>query len=186
EDAPRFAGSIYAEAQRLIALVGDIMMLSRLDEGKESEARERVELLSLARDAADTLREKASERGIMIDITGEATELIGIRHVIGEIMFNLIDNAVKYNRDGGRVTVTIDKARGAPTLTVEDTGIGIPPAEQDRVFERFYRVDKSRGGAVAGTGLGLSIVKHGAMLHGAKIEMHSDGESGTVVAVRFA
>ncbi|MDR2615854.1 MAG: PAS domain-containing protein, partial [Oscillospiraceae bacterium] len=158
EDAPRFAKSIYAEARRLIELVGDIMMLSRLDEGAEPESRVRADLTALARDASDTLREKAAERGITIETVGESVEITGIPHVISEIVFNLVDNAVKYNRDGGRVTVSVKRTRGAAALTVEDTGIGISPGEQDRVFERFYRVDKSRGGSVAGTGLGLSIV----------------------------
>ncbi|MDR1328339.1 MAG: PAS domain-containing protein [Oscillospiraceae bacterium] len=185
EDAPRFARSIYAEAQRLIELVGDIMMLSRLDEGEASETRESAELLTLAKNAAETLSEKAAARGITIETSGESAELIGIPHVLSEIAFNLIDNAVKYNKDGGRVRVVVEKTRGAAVLTVEDTGIGIPPGEQSRVFERFYRVEKSRGGAVAGTGLGLSIVKHGAMLHGAKIDVRSDGVSGTAVTVSF-
>ncbi|MDR2420880.1 MAG: PAS domain-containing protein [Oscillospiraceae bacterium] len=185
EDAPRFAASIYTEARRLIALVEDIIMLSRLDEGGASETRERADLRALARDAAETLAEKAAERGITVETAGESVEITGIPHVIREIVFNLVDNAVKYNRDGGRVLVSVKKTRSAAVLAVEDTGIGIPPGEHERVFERFYRVDKSRGGSVAGTGLGLSIVKHGAMLHGAKIDMRSDGETGTVVTVSF-
>ena len=197
EDAPRFAEKIYAEAQRLIALVGDVMMLSRLDEGggeSENEAfrREKVGLGELVKSAVESLGGIARSRNValVLDLPGEEVEVTGIRPLLGEMVLNLLDNAVKYNVDGGEVRVSAGRTAdtGAPNgvfLTVADTGTGIPPEEQERVFERFYRVEKSRNGAAKGTGLGLSIVKHGALLHGAKIDLRSDGKSGTSVTLLF-
>ncbi|MDR2174688.1 MAG: PAS domain-containing protein [Synergistaceae bacterium] len=205
EDAPRFAERIYAEAQRLIALVGDVMMLSRLDEGggeSESEEfkRERVGLGEIVRSAVESLGDLARSRNIsvVLDLPGKDDEITitGIRTLLVEMALNLLDNAVKYNVNGGEVRVSAGrtgaagKTENAVFLTVADTGIGIPPEEQERVFERFYRVEKSRAeksrnGAAQGTGLGLSIVRHGALLHNAKIDLQSDGKSGTSITLLF-
>jgi two-component system phosphate regulon sensor histidine kinase PhoR len=192
EDAPHFAERIYAEAQRLITLVGDVMMLSRLDEGggeseNEEFEKEKVALGELVKSAVESLGDIARSRNVAVvfDFPGEEVEITGIRPLLGEMVLNLLDNAVKYNVDGGEVRISAGRTGDAVFLTVADTGIGIPPEEQERVFERFYRVEKSRNGAAKGTGLGLSIVKHGALLHGAKIALQSDGSSGTAVTLLF-
>jgi two-component system phosphate regulon sensor histidine kinase PhoR len=195
EDAPRFAERIYAEAQSLIALVDDVMMLSRLDEGGGGTGefeRERVGLGELVRGVAERLDNIARSRNVsvVLDLPGEEVEITGIRPLLGEMVSNLLDNAIKYNVDGGEVRVSAGRTSEGVFLTVADTGIGIPPEEQDRVFERFYRVEKSRAvgpreAAAKGTGLGLSIVKHGALLHNARISLQSDGRSGTSVTLVF-
>lgn len=184
EDIPRFAGKVYDEAQRLIALVGDIIRLSRLDEGAVGEF-EPVELLAVAEAAAARLREQAGKRGVTLSVTGEKAEIFGVRQVIDEIAANLCDNAVKYNIEGGSVRVSVERGAGTVTLAVSDTGIGIPECEQARIFERFYRVDKSHSREIGGTGLGLSIVKHGAAVHGAAIHMESAPGKGTCIQVVF-
>ncbi|MDR3147158.1 MAG: hypothetical protein LBU00_02120 [Treponema sp.] len=184
EDMGRFAQNIYTEAQRLITLIGDILLLSRLDEKNELPA-EHVELLALTRTVLDRLSGAAEERGLRVYLEGEEAQVTGIRQVLDEVIYNLVDNAVKYNRQGGEVRVSITKSGGDIEFSVSDTGIGIAPSEQERIFERFYRVDKSRGKAAGGTGLGLSIVKHGAALHNARVEVHSDGSSGSRFTLRF-
>ncbi|MDR2357690.1 MAG: two-component sensor histidine kinase [Oscillospiraceae bacterium] len=183
-DTRNFAGKIYDEAQRLIALVDDIMLVSRLDEGAAGFLPESVELLSLARAVAERFRPAAAERGITMAVRGGEFTIMGYRHVLDETVSNLIDNAVKYNRDGGSVNVTVSGDGGGVALTVTDTGVGIPAEDRERVFERFYRADASRALA-PGTGLGLAIVKHAAQLHGARTELHSDGGAGTCVKVIF-
>ena len=185
EDVSRFAKSIYLEAQRMIALVEDIMELSLLDEGAQEQAKERVPLLSLAREAAESLQESAAKKNVRISFEGEALEVMGIRQILFELVYNLIDNAVKYNNDGGSVKVMVFGAKGGVALTVSDTGIGIPREEHERVFERFYRVDKSHAKETGGTGLGLSIVKHAALRHKAKVSLESEPGKGTVVTVVF-
>ncbi|MDR3173823.1 MAG: PAS domain-containing protein [Treponema sp.] len=185
EDLRHFAQNIYNEAQRLISLIGDILMLSRLDEREESLPAEQVELLGLARDLAERLSGAATELGISINIEGQEAVITGIPRVLDEMIYNLIDNAVKYNRPGGSVHITVTKTGKETLFSVADTGIGIPGAEQERIFERFYRVDKSRSKAAGGTGLGLSIVKHGAALHRARVEVQSDGKSGSCFTLRF-
>jgi two-component system phosphate regulon sensor histidine kinase PhoR len=185
EDAPRFAANIYSEAQRMIELIDDVMMLSKLDGNDVERSKERVELSSLVRGVIERMRAAASARDISVAFEGEDAEVLGIRQVLSEMVFNLLDNAVKYNIDGGRIMASVKRTGGEISLTVSDTGIGIPTEEQERVFERFYRVEKSRNGAVEGTGLGLSIVRHGAMLHGAKIDVQSDGKSGTAIVLRL-
>jgi two-component system phosphate regulon sensor histidine kinase PhoR len=185
EDTQRFALNIYAEAQRLIALINDIMMLSKLDEDSAELSGEPVDLCALVRNVVERVEGLASERNITISLDCESVEITAVRNVLDEMAFNLLDNAVKYNAEGGRVSVSIERTPEAVVLTVADTGIGIPPEEQERVFERFYRVDKSRNKSVPGTGLGLSIVKHGAMLHNAKAEVRSDGKSGTTISIVF-
>ena len=184
QDVQHFAGNIYTEAQRLIALVGDIIRLSQLDEGEPMPA-EPVELLALAREAAESLQSAAAARNVTITVEGEPVELTGVRRLLYEIVFNLCDNAIKYNTDGGRVQVTVTKENETAAVTVRDTGIGIPPDQQDRVFERFYRVDKSHSKASGGTGLGLSIVKHAVQYHHGAIHLQSEVGKGTEIRVTF-
>ena len=186
EDIQSFAGDIYQEAQRLIALVEDIIRLSRLDEGAESLERVPVNLLSLAQDVARRLDSAAQKAGVTLKVMGRSVEVTGISSVLDEMVYNLCDNAIKYNHPGGTVNVTVAPADdGSAEVTVEDTGIGIPVEDQSRVFERFYRVDKSHSKEIGGTGLGLSIVKHGASLHGAQIHMDSQVGRGTSVQLLF-
>ena len=186
EDIQSFAGDIYQEAQRLIALVEDIIRLSQLDEGAESLEREPVNLLSIAQDVARRLDSAAQKAGVTLKVMGLSVEVRGIPSVLDEMVYNLCDNAIKYNHPGGTVNVTVAPTDdGSAEVTVEDTGIGIPVEDQSRVFERFYRVDKSHSKEIGGTGLGLSIVKHGASLHGAQIHMDSQVGRGTSVQLLF-
>ena len=186
EDIQSFAGDIYQEAQRLIALVEDIIRLSRLDEGAESLEREPVNLLSVTQDVARRLDSAAQKAGVTLKVMGLSVEVRGIPSVLDEMVYNLCDNAIKYNHPGGTVNVTVAPTDdGSAEVTVEDTGIGIPVEDQSRVFERFYRVDKSHSKEIGGTGLGLSIVKHGASLHGAQIHMDSQVGRGTSVQLLF-
>lgn len=184
EDVPEFSGYIYAEAQRLITLVRDLMLLSKLDEEDAQPELEPVELLELCGAVARRLQSQADSAQLALAVSGDEAQIMGIAFVLDEIVFNLLDNAIKYSEPGGRVAVCVTKKEGGAVLTVSDTGRGIPPAEQERVFERFYRVDKSRGGEIPGTGLGLAIVKHGAMLHGASVTLKSSPE-GTCFTVTF-
>ena len=186
EDVQGFAGDIYQEAQRLIALVEDIIRLSRLDEGAESLERVPVNLLSLAQDVARRLDSAAQKAGVTLKVMGRSVEIPGVPSVLDEMVYNLCDNAIKYNRSGGTVNVTVAPAAdGAAEISVEDTGIGIPMEDPSRVFERFYRVDKSHSKEIGGTGLGLSIVKHGAALHSAQIHLESQVGKGTSVQLLF-
>ena len=184
EDVPRFIGHIRSEAQRLVTLIGDIIRLSQLDEGEPMPA-EPVELLALAREAAESLQSAAAARNVTITVEGEPVALTGVRRLLYEIVSNLCDNAIKYNTDGGRVQVTVTKENETAAVTVRDTGIGIPPDQQDRVFERFYRVDKSHSKASGGTGLGLSIVKHAVQYHHGAIHLQSEVGKGTEIRVTF-
>jgi two-component system phosphate regulon sensor histidine kinase PhoR len=185
EDTRHFSQNIYNEAQRLITLIGDILMLSRLDEREESLPAEEVELLALARDTAERISGAAAEKGIVVSIEGREAPITGIPRILDEMIYNLLDNAVKYNRPGGSIRISVEKTGKETVFSVADTGIGVAAAEQERIFERFYRVDKSRSKAAGGTGLGLSIVKHGAALHGARVEVRSDGASGSCFTLRF-
>ena len=182
EDMPRFAGHIHTEAARLLALIEDIIRLSQLDEGVELP-RERVDLAAIAEEAAGQLQEKAEQSGVSLQLQLEKCPLLGIPRLFHEIVYNLTENAIKYNVPGGSVTIRVTRDG---LLTVSDTGIGIPPEHQARVFERFYRVDKSHSKAIGGTGLGLSIVKHAAAYLGADIALKSEPGKGTAVTVRFA
>ena len=184
EDIPQFVGVIRKEAARLVTLVEDIIHLSQLDEGI-APAKEPVNLLELARSAASALRERAEERHIDLSVSGEDSMINGVRGFLYEMLYNLIDNAIKYNTDGGKVEVAVSPADTGTTVSVKDTGIGIPPEYQARVFERFFRVDKSRSKASGGTGLGLSIVKHIAQYHHAGLELHSTIGEGTDISVTF-
>ena len=185
EDIRDFAGDIYQEARRLIALVEDILRLSQLDEGAESLEREPVELLSLSQEVARRLEATAQGAGVVVEVRGTPVQVQGVRRVLDEMVYNLCENAIKYNRTGGRVTLTVGQGAEGPEVTVADTGIGIPPEDQSRVFERFYRVDKSHSKEIGGTGLGLSIVKHGALLHGAQIYLNSQVGRGTSIRLSF-
>ena len=185
EDIPRFAGNIYEESQRLVTLVDDILNLSRLDEADVQLEREDFDLSPLARDVAGRLKASAKKNGVVITVIGDKAEINGVKSIVDEMVFNLVDNAVKYNKQNGRVTVTVDSSSDGTALTVTDTGIGIPQADVDRVFERFYRVDKSHSKEIGGTGLGLSIVKHGAAFHNAKVSLQSTEGEGTTVRLVF-
>ncbi len=181
-----FSGDIYAESQRLIALVEDILRLSKLDEDEPVFERETVDLYALAQETLRRLQSAADAKDVTMRLEGGKTPLTGARPVLEEILTSLCDNAVKYNRPGGTVTVTVKPREGTgAVLCVEDTGVGIPLEDQNRVFERFYRVDKSRSGAVEGTGLGLSIVRHGAEYHHARVQLESTPGEGTKVTVVF-
>jgi two-component system phosphate regulon sensor histidine kinase PhoR len=185
EDVPRFAGHIYNEAQRMISLVNDILRLSQLDQQEEIPHRERVELYGLCAEQIARLRPLAARNRVRLIQQGEPAWVCGVPGMLEEIIYNLCDNAVKYNREDGLVTVTTKADAEGVRLTVTDTGIGIPQQEQARIFERFYRVDKSHSRAMGGTGLGLSIVKHAVQLHQATIHIDSRLHHGTTVEVRF-
>ena len=184
EDIAHFAGYIRKEAHRLVTLVEDTIRLSQLDEGK-TLPREEVDLLALAEEVMKSLRPAARERGVTTVVTGEKYPVFGVRHLLYDIMYNLCENAIKYNVPEGRVTVTVCRQNARTVLTVCDTGIGIPQEHQDRIFERFYRVDKSHSRASGGTGLGLSIVKHAVQYHGAEINLKSSLGKGTEVTIVF-
>lgn len=185
EDIPGFSKQIYTEAQRMICLVEDIIRLSNLDEGAVDMKREETDLYMLAEETIRTLLPQARAAGIQIELQGGTAMVHGIRQLLSSIIFNLCDNAIKYNHREGSVFITLEAEENSVTLSVADTGIGIPEEYQERIFERFYRVDKSHSKAIGGTGLGLSIVKHAAKLHDAVIEVHSIVDKGTTIRVRF-
>lgn len=182
-DIPNFAAKIYDEAQRMICLVEDIIRLSHLDEGAQDMTWQSVELLSLARSAADAVSDAAERAGVSVSLDGESVTVWGVSQLLESVIFNICDNAVKYNRPGGSVHVTVRPDGGRAVIRVSDTGIGISEEERERVFERFYRVDKSRSREIGGTGLGLSIVKHAVRLHGGEISLHSVPNEGTEITV---
>lgn len=184
-DVQKFAEQIYIEAQRMIQLVEDIIKLSHLDEGPDDLKWEKVDVYRLASETVQRLSVKAHDAEITLTLDGESTELTGLPQVLQGIIYNLCDNGIKYNRPGGSVTVTVKDEGDAVLLSVADTGIGIPPEHQERIFERFYRVDKSRSKARGGTGLGLSIVKHGVKFHNGTISLRSKLGEGTTVTVFF-
>ena len=185
EDMAGFAGDIYKESQRLIALVEDIIHLSRLDEGGGDLPRQDVDLLALSRSVVQRLEPVAQAQKVTLTVRGESCSVPGVPSMLDEMVYNLCENAIKYNKPGGSVTLTAAPGPHGCTLAVKDTGIGIPAEDRQRVFERFYRVDKSRSKAIGGTGLGLSIVKHVAALHGAEITLDSRLGEGTEVRVVF-
>lgn len=185
EDMTKFAENIHDESGRLITLVNDIIKLSRLDEGPSEIEREEIDLYDCARQTIDRLNIVALEKNITLELFGEHRTVIGIPSVIFEMIYNLCDNAIKYNKENGSVTVKVYEHNGKTCITVKDTGIGIPKEHKDRVFERFYRVDKSHSRQIGGTGLGLSIVKHGAAIHNAKISLESTPNVGTEISVIF-
>ena len=182
EDVPRFIGHIRSEAQRLVTLIGDIIRLSQLDEGDEMP-RETVDLLALSQEAADDLKTAAAEKNIAIAVEGESETIGGVRRLLYEVIYNLCDNAIKYNVEGGSMKVSVGERDGKAFVSVADTGIGIAPEHQSRIFERFYRVDKSHSKASGGTGLGLSIVKHAVQYHHGTVELHSEEGKGTTICI---
>ena len=185
EDVPHFATKIYREAQRLIALVEDLMRLSQLDENSSIPEHTEVDLSVLAAEVLDRLAPAAEQSNVQMELRGEPAIVSGVERILDEIVFNLCDNALKYNRVGGSVTVYTGMRDGHPCLIVSDTGIGISKEHQSRVFERFYRVDKSHSRQIGGTGLGLSIVKHGVAYHGGTVDLVSEPDRGTTVTVTF-
>lgn len=188
-----FAGTIYEESQRMISLVNDIIKLSKLDEKSISLEKEPIELLGLSKEIAKILSASAKAKNIKLDVHGDSGKIMGVQPVIYEMIYNLIDNAIKYNVQNGTVEVTVKEENpekghtfgNKTVISVRDTGIGIPKNEQDRVFERFYRIDKSRSKELGGTGLGLSIVKHAAKFHDATINLSSKEDEGSTFTITF-
>ena len=185
KDTGYFAEKIYNEAQRMIKLVQDIIILSRLDEGQENTTRSSVNLYQLAEGVIANLEPMADKNGITIELIGQQVVMEGIPHLLNSMLFNICENAIKYNKPEGSVLVEVSEIAGHPRITVRDSGIGIPMRDRSRIFERFYRVDKSHSKEVGGTGLGLSIVKHAARLHNAKLDVDSIVGEGTLITVKF-
>lgn len=185
EDYKRFSNKIYDEASRLLALIEDIIRLSKLDEENIKQEYGNNDLLTIAEKATDSLETKAEKNGVTLSVKGEHIIVRGIENVLSEMIFNLCDNAIAYNHSGGSVEVTTGRIDEHPAVTVKDNGIGIAPEHQSRIFERFYRVDKSHSKETGGTGLGLSIVKHGAMLHSAEIRLKSELGKGSEISIVF-
>ena len=184
DDLPRFVGHIRKEASRLLYLIDDIIRLSQLDEGAEMD-QEDVPLKQLAEEVCETLTDAAKLKDVTLNVTGDEVVMHGVRRLLYEILYNLCDNAIKYNRAGGSVTVSVSQKTNEICVSVKDTGIGIPPEHQDKIFERFYRVDKSHSKQSGGTGLGLSIVKHAVQYHHGKIVLASQVNVGTTITVLF-
>ncbi len=186
EDMKGFAERIYNEASRLITLVEDIIKLSKLDEGEIEIEKEDVDLYDLTREIVSRLAPQAEKRAVHVEVTGENVICHGVRQILDEMIYNICENAIKYNRRGGSVSVWVGATLKGKKIIVTDTGIGIPEDQQERIFERFYRVDKSHSKETGGTGLGLSIVKHGAMLHNAQIHVESRVGKGTKMELTFS
>ena len=184
EDVPRFIGHIRKEASRLVFLIDDIIRLSQLDEGAEMP-REDVSLRVLSEEVCETLADAAKLKDVSLEVTGEDGVINGVRRLLYEVVYNLCDNSIKYNNPGGYVKVTVSEQQGAVQISVSDNGIGIAPEHQDKVFERFYRVDKSHSKQSGGTGLGLSIVKHAVAYHKAEIQLESTPGKGTTITIQF-
>lgn len=182
EDTQRFIGNIRREATRLVSLINDIIRLSQLDENMES-VKEETDLYALSNEVKDVLTVSANKKNIEINVSGESCVVNGVRRYLYEIIYNLCDNAIRYNNEGGRVNIDVHKDKNSVILTVEDNGIGIPFEHQSRIFERFYRVDKSHSKETGGTGLGLSIVKHAVTYHGGTLRLDSTLGKGTTVTV---
>lgn len=184
-DIPVFSERIYKEARRLITLIEDIIKLSKLDEESVELEKQEVDLYDLTREIISRLAPQASQKNIRMELSGEHVSYVGIRQILDEMVYNVCENAIKYNNDGGRVSVWVGSTLNGAKISVSDTGIGIPQEHQERIFERFYRVDKSHSKERGGTGLGLSIVKHGALLHGAKVTVESTPGIGTRMEMQF-
>ena len=185
EDVAGFAGTIKEESARLISLIDDIIKLSRMDESTVPQETEIIDVCGSARDVVSRLSGKASENKVELSFSGEPSEIKGVQHILDEIVYNICENAIKYNRPGGFVKVSVRNEGSESLITVADNGIGIPKTDRERVFERFYRVDKSHSKQIGGTGLGLSIVKHGVIYLGGKINLESEEGVGTVITVGF-
>ena len=183
DDVPNFASKIYGEAQRLSQLVEDILNLSHLDEGAEGMTRMEVDVYALCEATIKSLETEAEGADVKMSLAGKSATINGIPQLLASIVYNLCDNAIKYNKEGGSVNVTVTDKDTEVIVSVNDTGIGIPPEHLDRIFERFYRVDKSHSKEVGGTGLGLSIVKHAVKIHDAKVDVTSTVGEGTTITV---
>lgn len=186
KDVIDFSGSIYDEAQRLITLVNDIIKISELDGQNIPFEKETVDLYELSNEVIRRLEKEAGRKNVTFHLIGGRAEITGVRKILDEMLYNLCDNAIKYNKENGTVDILVNQTGDGVNVIVRDTGIGIPPAHQNRVFERFYRVDKSHSKKVGGTGLGLAIVKHGAMYHQAKISLESTVDVGTAITIAFS
>ena len=185
EDVRGFSERIYNEASRLIVLIEDIIRLSKLDEGGGEVEKEEVDLYALTREVCSRLAHKAEKHSVHVEVSGEPVSIVGIRQVLNEMIYNICENAIKYNKPGGKVDVWVGSTLKGVKVIITDTGIGIPEDQQERIFERFYRVDKSHSKETGGTGLGLSIVKHGAILHNASIHVDSSLGKGTRMELTF-
>ncbi len=185
EDTTRFAGKIYDESQRLITLVSDILKLSQLEESNIEISNEPIDLYSCCQSVVSSLEDIAKKRNITFSLSGDKCTIYGVYRIIDEMIYNLCDNAVKYNKDNGKVNITIRQCVDGVELSVSDSGIGIPKQELNRIFERFYRVNKSHSKEIGGTGLGLSIVKHGAAYHNASLSVDSTLGEGTTIKILF-
>ena len=185
EDMPEFSERIYKEARHLITLVEDIIKISRLDEGAVEIEKEDVDLYRMVREICSRLAPQAANRKVSLQLEGESVTYRGIRQILDEMVYNICENAIKYNKEGGNVKIWVGSTLEGPKIIVEDTGIGIPKEYQERIFERFYRVDKSHSKEYEGTGLGLAIVKHGAQLHGASVTVDSTPGKGTKMQIQL-
>lgn len=185
EHMKNFSERIYNEARRLITLIEDIIKLSRLDENRVEIEKEEVDLYLLAREIVSRLAPQVAAKNVQIELTGEQVTYIGIRRILDEMIYNICENAIKYNKENGRVSVWVGNTLNGTKIIVKDTGIGIPEEHKERIFERFFRVDKSHSKESGGTGLGLSIVKHGALLHNIEIDVESEVGIGTKIEMRF-
>ena len=182
EDKQRFLERIHAEAGNMIELIQNIMELSRLDENKTLDEFEDVDLLKLAQSVTLRLKHKAQTKGVTLNVNGSSACVCGVQSILSEVLYNLVDNSIKYNKDNGKVDVKVEDGSEEATVSVSDTGIGIGAADRERVFERFYRADKSHSKEIGGTGLGLSIVKHGVLFHKGRVELESEPGVGTTIA----
>ena len=185
EDIPKFAGRIYKESQRLLQLVEDVIQISQLDEEKTPYVWEPVDVYQVCKSAFDSLKEKAYKMNVHLYICGESMKMEAIRTLLEEAVYNVCDNAIKYNRNDGSVSIFLEQTAQEVQIVVKDTGIGIPREDQDRVFERFYRVDKSHSKEIGGTGLGLSIVKHAVSTLDGSVGLRSEVGSGTEICMKF-
>lgn len=181
EDKQRFLERIHAEAGNMIELIQNIMELSRLDENKTLDEFEDVDLLKLAQSVTLRLKHKAQTKGVTLNVSGSSAFVCGVQSILSEVLYNLVDNSIKYNKDNGKVDVKVQDGSEEVTVSVSDTGIGIGAADRERVFERFYRADKSHSKEIGGTGLGLSIVKHGVLFHKGRVELESEPGVGTTI-----
>lgn len=181
EDKQRFLERIHAEAGNMIELIKNIMELSRLDENKTLDEFEDVDLLKLAQSVTLRLKHKAQTKGVTLNVSGSSACVCGVQSILSEVLYNLVDNSIKYNKDNGKVDVKVQDGSEEVTVSVSDTGIGIGAADRERVFERFYRADKSHSKEIGGTGLGLSIVKHGVLFHKGRVELESEPGVGTTI-----
>jgi two-component system phosphate regulon sensor histidine kinase PhoR len=183
-DIPDFSATIYKESRRLITLVNDIIKISELDSRKSYE-KDELNLYSVCEEVVTVLSNSAEQKKVTINLLGESVTIIGVKQIVFEMIYNICDNAIKYNKENGNVDIFLVSSESKATVSVRDTGIGIPYDHQNRVFERFYRVDKSHSKLVGGTGLGLAIVKHAAAYHGAEVSLESAEGKGTSVTITF-